>query len=67
MLKLQGNHISNSNSFAPLFMCICVHLCVRMCTWAQVSSEGRRKLDSLELDMAGGNENRILCKNRTSS
>lgn len=37
-----------------------VHLCVsivRMWTGAQVSLEGRRKLDFLELDVAGGNEN----------
>lgn len=37
-----------------------VNLCasiVRMWTGTQVSLEGRRKLDFLELDVAGGNEN----------
>lgn len=67
MLELQGSYEIRIYSVVLVIMCVCVHLCVRMCAWAQVSLGGRRGVNYLELDVDAGNRNQVLCKSNVIS
>lgn len=67
MLELQESYEIRIYSVILLIMCARVHLCVRMCAWAQVSLEARRGVNYLELDLDAGNRNDILCKSSLTS